>query len=39
MVKSKLKLSTEEVKKVLRTKVNPTAMKVGIGTLKSLKDG
>ena len=30
MVKSKLELSTEEVKKVLRTKFNPTAMKVGI---------
>ena len=39
MVKSKLELSTEEVKNVLRTKVNPTAMKVGIKTLKSLKDG
>jgi len=39
MVKPKLELSTEEVKKVLRTKVNPTAMKVGIKTLKSLKDG
>ena len=39
MVKSKLELSSEEVKKVLRTKVNPTAIKVGIKTLKSLKDG
>ena len=28
MVKSKLELSSEEVKKVLRTKVNPTAIKV-----------
>ena len=39
MVKSKLDLSTEEVKNALRTKVNPTVMKVGIKTLKSLKDG
>jgi len=38
-VKSKLGLSTEEVKNALRTKVNPTVMKVGIKTLKSLKDG
>ena len=38
MVKSKLDLSTEEVKNVLRTNVNPTVMKVGIRTLKSLKD-
>ena len=34
MVKSKLDLSTEEVKKVLRTNVNPTVMKVGIRTLR-----
>jgi alpha-beta hydrolase superfamily lysophospholipase len=39
MVKRKLDLSTEEVKTTLRTKVNPTTMKVGIRTLKSLKDG
>ena len=39
MVKSRLERSTEEVKNVLRTKVNPTEMKVGIKTLKSLKDG
>ena len=39
MVKSKLNLSTEEVKNALRTKVNPMVMKVGIKTLKSLKDG
>jgi hypothetical protein len=38
-VKPKLDLSTEEVKTTLRTKVNPTTMKVGIRTLKSLKDG
>ena len=38
MVKSRLERSTE-VKNVLRTKVNPTEMKVGIKTLKSLKDG
>ena len=34
MVKSKLVLSTEEVKNVLRTNVNPTVMKVGIRTLR-----
>jgi hypothetical protein len=39
MVKSKLDLLTEEVKTVLRTNVNPTVMKVGIRTLKTLKDG
>jgi len=39
MVKSKLDLSTGEVKNVLRTNVYPTIMKVGIRTLKSLKDG
>jgi len=39
MVKSKLDLSTEEVKTTLRTNVNPTTMKVGIRSLKSLKDG
>jgi hypothetical protein len=39
MVKSKSHLSTEEVKTTLRTNVNPTSMKVGIRSLKSLKDG
>ena len=39
MVKPKLDLSTEEVKTTLRTKVNRTTMKVGVRTLKSLKDG
>ena len=39
MVKSKLDLSTEEVKNVLKTNVNRAVMKVGIRTLKSLKDG
>jgi hypothetical protein len=38
-VKSNLDISTEEVKNVLRANVNPTAMKVVIRTLKSLKDG
>ena len=38
-MKSKLDLPTEEVKNVLRAKINPTVMKVGIRTLKSLKDG
>jgi hypothetical protein len=39
MVRSKHNLSTEEVENTLKTKVNPTVMKVGIKTLKSLKDG
>ena len=39
MVKSKLDLSTEDVRNFLRTNVNPTVMKVGIRTLRSLKDG
>ena len=39
MVKSKLDLSTEEVRNVLRTNVNPTVMKVDIRTLKSLNNG
>ena len=39
MVKSKLDLSTEEVKTTLLTNINPTSMKVGIRSLKSLKDG
>jgi hypothetical protein len=39
MVKPKLDLSTEKVKNILRRNVNPTIMKVGIRTLKSLKDG
>jgi hypothetical protein len=39
MVKSKPDLSTEEVKNILRTNVNPIIMNVGIRTLKSLKDG
>jgi len=39
MVKSKVDLSTEDVKNVLRTNVNPSVIKVGIRTLKSLKDG
>jgi len=38
-VKSKLDFSIKEFKNVLRTNVNPTVMKAGIRTLKSLKDG
>lgn len=39
MVTSKLKESAEAVKTVLKSKVNPTALNVGIKTFKSLKDG
>jgi len=38
MVKSRTNQSLETIKNVLKTKINPTAMKVGIKTLKSLKD-
>jgi len=38
-VKSKSNQSTEMIKSVLKTKVNPTEIKVGIKSLKSLKDG
>jgi hypothetical protein len=39
MVKSKVNLSTEVIKNALKTNVNPTAMKIGIKSFKSLKDG
>lgn len=38
-VTSRSKQSTEIIKTVLRENVNPTEMRVGIKTLKSLKDG
>jgi hypothetical protein len=38
-VKSKSNQSTEIIKSVLKTKVNPTELKVGIKSFKSLKDG
>jgi len=38
-VKSKLNLSTEATKSVLKTKINPNEKKVGIRSFKSLKDG
>jgi hypothetical protein len=38
-VKSKSNQSTETIKSVLKTKVNPTEIKVGIKSFKSLKDG
>jgi len=38
-VKSKSNQSTEIIKSVLKTKVNPTEIKVGIKSFKSLKDG
>ena len=39
MVKSKSKQSPESIKNVLKTKINPTEMKIRIKTLNSLKDG
>ena len=39
LVKSKINLSTEAIKTVVRTNINPTAMKVGVKSFKSLKDG
>jgi hypothetical protein len=39
LVKSKLNLSTEAIKNTLKTNVNPTVMKVGLKSFKSLKDG
>jgi hypothetical protein len=38
MVKSKSNLSMEAIKTVVKTKINPTAMKVGVRSFKSLKD-
>ena len=39
LVKSKSSQSPETIKSVLKTNINPTEMKVGIKTLKSLNDG
>jgi ribosomal protein L29 len=39
LVKSKLNLLTETIKNALKTNVNPTVMKVGVRSFKSLKDG
>jgi len=39
MVKSRTNKSTETIKNVLKTNINPTTMKVCIKTLKSLRDG
>jgi len=38
-VKPKQSQSTEEIKKLLETKIDPINMKIGIRTLKSLKNG
>ena len=38
MVKSKSSQSPETIKNVLKTKINPTEMKICIKSLKSLKD-
>ena len=39
LVKSEINLSTEAIKSVVKTNINPTAMKVGVKSFKSLKDG
>ena len=39
VVKSRTNQSAETIKNVLKTKINPTSMKVAAKTLKSLKDG
>ena len=39
LVQSKVNLSTEAIKTVVKTNINPTAMKVGVKSFKSLKDG
>jgi hypothetical protein len=39
LVKSKINLSAKAIKTVVKTNINPTAMKVGVKSIKSLKDG
>ena len=39
MVKSKSNLTTEAIKTVVKSNINPTAMKVGVNSFKSLKGG
>jgi hypothetical protein len=39
LVKAKINLPTESIKTVVKTNINPTAMKVGVKSVKSLKDG
>ena len=39
MVKSRDNHTLETIKKLLKTKINPTEIKVGINTFKSLKNG
>jgi hypothetical protein len=38
-VKPKVNQSTEEIKKLLKSKIDPVNMKIGIRTFKSLKNG
>lgn len=38
-VKSKFNESTEAIKQILKSKINPREMKVGVNTFKSLRDG
>ena len=38
-IKPKLNQSTEEIQKLLKTKIDPVDMKIGIRTLKSLRNG
>jgi hypothetical protein len=39
LVQSKMNLPTETIENSLKTNVNPTAMKIGVKSFKSLKDG
>jgi hypothetical protein len=39
LVKSKSNLTTEAIKSVVKANINPTAMKVGVKSFKSLKNG
>ena len=39
LVKSEINLCTEAIKSVVKTNINPTTMKVGVKSFKSLKDG
>jgi hypothetical protein len=39
LVTCKINLSTEAIKSVVKTNINPTAIKIGVKSIKSLKDG
>jgi hypothetical protein len=39
IVKSKSDQSSETIKSILKSKINPTEMKIGVKSLKALRDG